>query len=141
MQSPVPSSGTRDADPIQPGATDASEGACSRRPSKLTKSRKIEQIPNAPLRNLVQAHRRRDPQLTYRRIAREAGLSPSHMLRLLGCMATAPSARNARVYPGRLLESIEVGYAERIVRALGYAPHQLAELCGLDAQHDDPAGR
>jgi hypothetical protein len=91
-------------------------------------------VRNAALRLLFEARAREDPTLTAKELAVRAGLSSgTHVARLLGYQPTSGTVNKGRFYPPRLLSTISVDNAARLVRAMGYTPAELAHMGVVDA--------
>jgi hypothetical protein len=85
--------------------------------------RRLDRVPNAPIRELFERRRRQDPSLSASAVARRAGLSgATHVLRELGLAPTSATVKDGVRYPARVTSTIGVDAAARIVRALGGAP-------------------
>jgi hypothetical protein len=86
-------------------------------------------IPVETLQALIRQREREDPTLTHAKIAREAGYARTlSLLRAVGLEPTAKALRRGREYPPELRTHIDIGVASRIVRALGFAPHEVPNL-------------
>jgi hypothetical protein len=89
---------------------------------------KLDRIPNDRVRALFEQRRHREPRFTIAELARRAGYHQINVERWLGYAPTSPTTKNGRTYPGRILTTIDVDKAGRLVRALGYAPHEIDGL-------------
>jgi hypothetical protein len=90
---------------------------------------KRDSVPVESIQALVAARQAEDPSLTQAAIARLAGYtSRIAMLRALGLAPTARAVKKDREYPPEFRQSIDVGAAGRIVRAVGLAPHEVPDL-------------
>lgn len=88
-----------------------------------------DSLPTAVLQDLIRRRQVEDPALTKEAIAERAGYSSRlALLRAVGLRATARKVRGARQYPPTLRTTIDIDAASRIVRALGYAPHEIPGL-------------
>jgi AraC-like DNA-binding protein len=86
-------------------------------------------VPTAALRDLIHQRQREDPALTKAAIADRAGYSsPRVLLRAVGLKPTARTVRGTKQYEPTLRTTIDIAAASRIVRALGYAPHEIPGL-------------
>jgi hypothetical protein len=89
---------------------------------------KCDSVPVKSIQALVATRQAEDPALTQERIARLAGYtSRIAMLRALGLAPTARAVKKDREYPPEFRESIDVGAAGRIVRAVGLAPYEVPD--------------
>ncbi len=78
---------------------------------------------------LLKQRQAEDPALTQQQIATAAGYgSRIALLRAIGLEPTAKTVRRGKEYPPELRSSIDVDGAGRIVRALGFAPHEIPWL-------------
>jgi hypothetical protein len=88
-----------------------------------------DSVPTALLQDLIRRRQREDPALTKTAIAERAGYSSLlGLLRAVGLEPTARKVRGGNEHPPTLRTSIDVAVASRIVRALGYAPHEIPGL-------------
>jgi hypothetical protein len=88
-----------------------------------------DSVSTALVRDLIRQRQLEDPALSKETIARRAGYSSRlALLRAVGLSATARKVRGDRQYPPTLRTTIDVDAAGRIVRALGYAPHEIPGL-------------
>ncbi len=86
-------------------------------------------IPNAPLRDLIEARLRSDADFTLAELARRAGIpSQTHLERLLGYKKTSDCVKHGTFYPGRYANDIPLVHAVRIVRALDVDPREVDGL-------------
>jgi AraC-like DNA-binding protein len=86
-------------------------------------------VPATLLQDLIRRRQREDPALTQKEIAERAGYSDQQALaRAVGLEPTARRVRAGKEYPPKLETSVEVAVASKIVRALGYAPHEIPGL-------------
>ncbi|HTZ65524.1 MAG TPA: hypothetical protein VMB51_15575 [Solirubrobacteraceae bacterium] len=86
-------------------------------------------VPAALLRDLIRRRQRADPALTKTEIAKRAGYSSRlGLLRAVGLEPTARRVRAGKEYPPKLETTVEIAVASKIVRALGYAPHEVPGL-------------
>jgi transposase len=90
---------------------------------------KRDSVPVEPIQILMAQRQEEDPTLTQGAIARLAEYkSRTALLRALGLAPTARLIRGGREYPPEHRRTIDVGAAGRIVRALGFAPHEIPYL-------------
>jgi hypothetical protein len=90
---------------------------------------KCDSVPVERLQTLLAQRQKEDPTLTQETIARLAEYkSRIALLRALGLAPTARMRRGGREYPPEYRSTIDVGPASRIVRALGFAPHEIPDL-------------
>jgi transcriptional regulator with XRE-family HTH domain len=90
---------------------------------------KCDSVPVEQIHALLLQRQEEDPTLTKERIARLADYgSRTALLRALGLEPTARMLRRGREYPPEHRKRIDVGAAGRIVRALGFAPHEIPDL-------------
>ena len=88
-----------------------------------------DSVPTALLRDLIRQRQLEDPALTKTAIAERAGYSSRlALLRAVGLEPTARKVRSGKVHPPTLRTTVDVAVASRIVRALGYAPHEIPGL-------------
>jgi hypothetical protein len=86
-------------------------------------------VPVESIQRLVSERQEQDPSLTLGKLAGLAGhKSRISFERLLGYAPTAATTKNGKRYPARLNTTISVQAAGPIVRALGYAPHEIPGL-------------
>jgi hypothetical protein len=86
-------------------------------------------VPVAVLQDLICRAEREDPALTTTAIAQRAGYSSRLALqRAVGLEPTARRIRGSKQYPPKLETTVEVAIASKIVRALGFAPHEIPGL-------------
>ena len=71
---------------------------------------------------------KKTPSLNQSRLAREAKLDRTDLLRALGLAKAAPTVRNGRREPGEIQTEVGVETAAKIVRALGFDLHQVSGL-------------
>ncbi len=88
-----------------------------------------DEVPVERIRDLFEARGEREPGFSIAELARLAGYKdPIKVSRLLGYAPTKSSTKNGKHYPGRLSTTINVEHAGRIVRALGFAAHEVEDL-------------
>jgi hypothetical protein len=88
-----------------------------------------DEIPVERVQRLFEDRCEQDPDLSIAELARRARFQDRiQVSRILGYQPTSDSTTNGKLYPGRLLETISVEHAGRIVRALGYAPTEVQDL-------------
>lgn len=88
-----------------------------------------DEIPVERVQRLFEDRCEQDPDLSIAELARRARFQDRiQVSRILGYLPTSDSTTNGKLYPGRLLETISVEHAGRIVRALGYAPTEVQDL-------------
>lgn len=86
-------------------------------------------VPAALLQDLIRRSQREDPGLTIETIAARAGYKSRLALqRAVGLEPTARRVRAGKVYPPKHETTVEVAIASKIVRALGFAPHEVPGL-------------
>jgi len=86
-------------------------------------------VPTAPLRRLIAQAELHDSSISISEIARRAGYRcPTDLGRKLGRYATARTVKNGVEYGGDHKTTIARVHAERVIRALGYAPTELDVL-------------
>lgn len=86
-------------------------------------------LPVETVQTLIRQRQREDPGLTNAEIARVAGYARTlSLLRAIGLEPTAKAVRRGKEYPPELRTQIDIGTASKIVRALGYAPHEIPGL-------------
>jgi DNA-binding transcriptional regulator LsrR (DeoR family) len=89
---------------------------------------KIDSIPLAAIRELVEQRLKDDPTLTQTRLAKLLQTDRTELRRALGLQPTAARTINGEHRPGRVREEITVEMAGRIVQALGIPPHEIPGL-------------
>jgi hypothetical protein len=90
---------------------------------------RCDTVPVERIQRLVSERQEQDPSLTLGKLAGLAGhKSRISFERLLGYAPTAAATKNGKHYPARLNTTISVQAAGPIVRALGYAPHEIPGL-------------
>jgi hypothetical protein len=88
-----------------------------------------DEIPVERIQRLFEERCEQDPTFSIAELARLAKYQDRiQVSRLLGYQPTSDSTTNGKLYPGRLLATISVEHAGRIVRALGYAPTEVQDL-------------
>ena len=88
-----------------------------------------DEIPVQRIQRLFEDRCEQDPTFSIAELARRANYQDRiQVSRILGYQPTSDSTTNGKLYPGRLLETISVEHAGRIVRALGYAPTEVQDL-------------
>jgi hypothetical protein len=88
-----------------------------------------DEIPVERIQKLFEDRCEQDPTFSIAELARLAEYQDRiQVSRILGYLPTSDSTTNGKRYPGRLLETISVDHAGRIVRALGYAPAEVKDL-------------
>ncbi len=85
-------------------------------------------IPNSPLRDLIEARLRRDPDFTLAELARLAGFTQTHLERVLGYKRTSDCVKRDVFYARRIQDEISIAYATRLVRALDVDPREVEGL-------------
>ena len=91
---------------------------------------KRDRIPLAPIQALFARRQEEDPSLSKTRAAELAEYnSRVEFLRTMGFVRTASFVRKGKRYPGKHRTEISVEAAGRIVRAIGYAPREVRDLC------------
>jgi hypothetical protein len=89
----------------------------------------LDSLPVAQIQELIKRRQEEDPTLTHDRIATAAGYKHrSTLLRAIGLAPTARTVKNGKEYPPKLNSQIDVAAASRIVRAIGFAPHEIPGL-------------
>lgn len=89
----------------------------------------LDSIPVEVVQALIRRRQSEDPGLTKEQIALDSGYSSR--LALLRAVGLAPTARvrvRGKEYPSQVRSAIDVRTAGRIVRALGFAPHEIPGL-------------
>jgi hypothetical protein len=89
---------------------------------------RCDQVPVAVVRALYEQRCEEDPSLNQSKLAREARLDRSDLLRALGLAKTAPTIRKGRRQPGEIQTEVGVETAAKIVRALGFDLHDVSGL-------------
>jgi predicted nucleic acid-binding protein len=90
---------------------------------------RCDTVPVESIQRLVSERQEQDPSLSLGKLAALAGhKSRISFERLLGYAPTAATTKNGKHYPARLNTTIGVQPAAVIVRALGYAPHEIPGL-------------
>jgi AraC-like DNA-binding protein len=88
-----------------------------------------DSVPAAMLQDLIRRRQHEDPALSTQEIATRAGYKSRLALqRAVGLEPTARKVRGGKVYPPKLETTVEVAIASKIVRALGFAPHEIPGL-------------
>ena len=88
-----------------------------------------DEIPVERVQRLFEDRCEQDPTFSIAELARRANYQDRiQVSRILGYQPTSDSTTNGKLYPGRLLATISVEHAGRIVRALGYAPTEVQDL-------------
>jgi AraC-like DNA-binding protein len=86
-------------------------------------------LPVETLQALIRRRQREDPGLTQAEIATRAGYTTTLGLqRAVGLTPSAKTIRGGKEYPPALRTQIEFTVAAKIVRALGFAPHEVPGL-------------
>lgn len=87
---------------------------------------RLDTVPVERIQALIAERQRQDPTLSLGKLAGLAGhKSRINFERLLGYAPTAATTKNGKRYPARTNTAINVQAAGLIVRALGFAPHEL----------------
>lgn len=89
---------------------------------------RCDHVPVQRIRALFDSRRQEDPSFSHAKLAREANLSRSDVLRALGLAKTESTVRDGHREEGELQTEVGVETAARIVRALGIAPHEVPDL-------------
>ncbi len=89
---------------------------------------RCDHVPVALVRELFEQRCEEDPSLNQSRLAREAKLDRTDLLRALGLVKCAPTVRNGRREPGEIQTEVGVETAAKIVRALRFDLHQIPGL-------------
>lgn len=90
---------------------------------------RCDTVPVESIQRLVSERQEQDPTLSLGKLAGLAGhKSRISFERLLGYAPTAATTKNGKHYPARVNTTVSVQAAGPIVRALGYAPHEIQGL-------------
>jgi hypothetical protein len=89
---------------------------------------RCDHVPVQRIRDLYDQRTEEDPTLNQAKLAREAKIDRADLARALGLAKTAAKTKNGHRQEGAYQTTIGVDIAARIVRALGFAPHEIPGL-------------
>lgn len=89
---------------------------------------RCDHVPVALVHALFEQRCEEDPSLNQSKLAREAKLDRTDLLRALGLAKSAPTIRNGQRDPGEIQTEVGVETAAKIVRALRFDLHKVSGL-------------